>query len=79
MSNNLPRRFWLEFSSAALCAGVATITILAPTWIERLTGLDPDHQNGSLEWVIVLSLSLAAIVLSTFARRDWRRARTVAE
>jgi len=38
-----------------------------------VTGLDPDHHNGSLEWSIVGALVLVCAVGAALARAEWRR------
>lgn len=61
-------------TAVALFAGLLGIgTIFWHDWIEALTGWDPDHHNGSFEWLIVAALLAVAIVVGVVARRDWRR------
>jgi len=43
-------------------------------WIEIVFKVDPDHGNGSLEWVIVAGALVFALVFSISAGREWRRA-----
>jgi len=40
-------------------------------WIEQLTGLDPDHGNGSLELTIFLAVLAVVLIvgLSVWSRR----------
>jgi hypothetical protein len=60
-------------TAIASSAGVlGVLTIFWHDWVEALTGWDPDHHNGSFEWMIVAVLLIIAAVLATFARRDWR-------
>jgi hypothetical protein len=65
--------FHAELALAILSGGLAVLTIFWRDWIEALTGFDPDHHNGSFEWLIVLGLAVAALVLSLLAARTWRR------
>jgi len=57
----------------ALCAGILGIlTIFRRDWLEALTGWDLDHHNGTAEWVVVVGLLAAAVVMGLVARRHWR-------
>ncbi|HXZ72531.1 MAG TPA: hypothetical protein VEH31_16890, partial [Streptosporangiaceae bacterium] len=57
----------------ALFAGVLGIlTIFWHDWIELLTGWDPDHHNGSVEWILVVALLAVAATMGFAARRHWR-------
>jgi len=59
--------------TVALCAGILGIlTIFWHDWIEVLTGWDPDHHNGTVEWVVVVGLLAVAVVMGLVARRHWR-------
>lgn len=49
------------------------LTVFWRDWIEGLTGWDPDHHDGSVEWLIVAVLLTVAVVVGLIARRDWRR------
>ena len=72
-------RFRVE-TAVALFAGVLGIlTAFWHDWIEALTGWDPDHHNGSVEWLIVAVLLVVAVVLGAVARRDWRLLAAAAE
>jgi hypothetical protein len=60
----------------AVVAGVlAVVTIIWPTWIETLFGVEPDAGTGAAEWWIVVVLVLAAVLSGLLARRDYRAAR----
>jgi hypothetical protein len=57
----------------AFFAGVlGVLTIFWHDWIEALTGWDPDHHNGTFEWLIVAALLVIAAAVGATARRDWR-------
>ena len=58
---------------AVLCAALAIVTIFWHGWIEALTGFDPDHHNGSFEWLIVGGIFTASGLAGLAARAEWRR------
>jgi undecaprenyl pyrophosphate phosphatase UppP len=65
-------RIGLETAIALFAGILGVLTIFWHDWIEALTGWDPDHHNGSFEWLIVAVLLLVAIVMGAVARRDSR-------
>jgi hypothetical protein len=75
MQSKLRRRFWLEIFLASLCFTLAMLTVISREWIEALTGHDPDHHNGSLEWALVAVLLVAAVAVGAVARSELRRPR----
>ena len=74
MPHKLSRRFWLETVAGSITGCLAIITLFWPDWIEAVFGVDPDHGNGSAEWLAVIVLLLITIVLAIGARIEWRRA-----
>jgi hypothetical protein len=75
MQSTLRARFWLETALASLSAFLAALTLFWRDWIEALTGFDPDHHNGALEWSILLGLLLLSVATSLAAGLQWRRPR----
>jgi hypothetical protein len=73
MRSTVRPRFWLEAGLALLCGVLALVTVFWRDWIEALTGFDPDHHNGSLEWLIVGGLFAACVLVGRAARVEWRR------
>ena len=73
MMANVKRRAQIETALAGLTAALTLLTLVTREWIEALTGWDPDHGNGSVEWAIVAVLLVACVALSTRARADWRK------
>jgi hypothetical protein len=66
-------RFWLEAVLAVLCGGLAVLTVFWRDWIEAVTGFDPDHHNGSFEWLVVAGLFALCVLVGLAARAEWRR------
>jgi hypothetical protein len=73
MFSDLKTRARIESGLAVLTAALFVLTLISREWIEALTGWDPDHGNGSLEWVIVAVLLVACASLTFRARSDWRK------
>jgi hypothetical protein len=65
-------RIGLETAIAAFAGALGLLTIFWHDWIEGLTGWDPDHHNGTFEWLIVAVLLAVAAVVGVVAHRDWR-------
>jgi hypothetical protein len=74
VTHHIRRRFWLESVLAGVSLALFALTLITREWIEALTGFDPDHGSGSLEWGIVAVLLCATIALTVLARSEWRRA-----
>jgi hypothetical protein len=66
-------RAQIETALAGITAALTLLTLVTREWIEALTGWDPDHGNGSLEWAIVAALLVACVAFSFRARADWRK------
>jgi hypothetical protein len=62
----------LEAAVAAVAGLLGVLTIFWHDWIEALTGWDPDHHNGSFEWLIVVALLAVAAAMGLMARHHWR-------
>ena len=73
MKPTVRTRFWLEAGLASLCGALAVLTLFWRDWIEALTGFDPDHHNGSFEWLIVAALLVVCVLVGLVARTEWRR------
>lgn len=65
-------RVRLETAIAIFAGALGILTIFWHDWIEALTGWDPDHHNGSFEWLIVAVLLVVAVAIGLLARRHWR-------
>ena len=72
--HHLPRRFWLEVVLAAASVVLLIVTLFWRDWIEIVFRVDPDHGNGSFEWLLVGVMAVAAITCSILARLDWQKA-----
>jgi hypothetical protein len=74
MTGNQRRRFWVEAGLSAGTTVLAILTLISREWIEFLTGWDPDHGDGSLEWAIVFGMAVVALIAGIAARLEWGRA-----
>jgi hypothetical protein len=63
----------IELGVAAVFAVLTAVTLVWPTWIESLTGLEPDRGSGGAEWWVVVVLGLATIGLGLLGGRDYLR------
>jgi hypothetical protein len=73
MSRRVRSRFWLELGLASLTGVLFLVTLVSREWIEAVTGWDPDHHSGSLEWGIVLGLLALTALAAGTAYAEWRR------
>lgn len=74
---NETRSMGLQPGLAVVSVVLLVLTLAWSDWIEALFGVDPDHGDGSLEWVVVGSTAVAAIVFSPLAARRWRLGRAL--
>ena len=64
---------WKLTAQSALTGlfGLAALaSAIWPTWLEGLTGLEPDGGSGDAEWWLVLALGVAAVVSGVYARQS---------
>jgi hypothetical protein len=73
MSSAHRARYWVEIVAASLSGMLAVLTMFWRDWIEALTGFDPDHHSGSVEWAIVAALLVVCAGAGSLARAEWRR------
>jgi hypothetical protein len=73
MKRKLEARFWIEATLAAVSGFLFLLTLVWRDWIEAITGYDPDHHNGSAEWMIVAVLLVATLVFGLLARTEWKK------
>jgi len=76
MTRPVRRRFWWETALAVTTGFLAVLTGLWHEWIEAL-GFDPDHGDGSAEWLVVVVLAVVCVVSGVVAWIEWRRPRLV--
>lgn len=65
-----------ETALSAFFAVMALTTAFWPDWLETVFRVDPDGGNGAVEWLAVVLLGAAAVVMFALARRDRRTARS---
>ena len=72
------RRFGIVCYVLAAVSLLAAVTGVAfgPEWIERLTGLEPDGGDGSLEALLVAAPAVGAVVFGLGGYLSLRKART---
>ena len=63
-----------EASAAAAAAVCSVLTAVWPDWIEIGFRVDPDHHNGSIEWLITGALLVLAVVMGLLASHRVRSA-----
>jgi hypothetical protein len=66
-------RILVERVLAGMTGVMGVVTIFWRTWIETLFGWDPDHANGSVEWLIIAGLFAACAAFSLLSRVEVRR------
>ena len=62
----------VEAGLSAALGVLAVVTLVWHDWLEAF-GWDPDHGDGSAEWVAVAVLAVAAVAAGLAARRQWQR------
>ena len=67
------KRFWLEVVLAVTTASFALPAVISGTWIESVSGLEPDRRSGSLEWAAVGVLAMTSLLAALAARVEWGR------
>jgi hypothetical protein len=72
-AGRLAIRVRVETILAVMFGVFAVVTTLLPTWIESMTGLDPDAASGTAEWVIVALFAVAAVSAAAIARHDFAK------
>jgi hypothetical protein len=62
-------RIRVEAAIAVFAGALGIVTVFWHDWIEALTGWDPDHHNGSFEWLIVAAPLAVAVAMGAVSRR----------
>jgi hypothetical protein len=65
-------RFWVEGGAAGAASLLLVVTLVWPSWLELVFGMDPDSGNGVVEWLIVLAAAIGSLASSALALREWR-------
>jgi hypothetical protein len=68
------KRFWFEAVMALVSLICCVVTVLVPTWIETVLGVDPDGGNGAMEWTVVVLATAVTFAASAAAYREVRAA-----
>jgi hypothetical protein len=64
----------VECALMAAFAVLTALTLVQPDWLEAL-GIDPDHGDGTTEWLIAAAFGAMTVVLLVAARRSYRKVR----
>ena len=75
---NVRLRLAVEMGIVVCSMAAFVLTLLNRDWIEVLFRVDPDHGNGSVEWLILGFFLAVALTALALARVEWRRLRIVA-
>jgi hypothetical protein len=67
------RRFYVEAGLSTAGLALLVLTLISQEWIEVLFGVDPDHGDGSFEWLVVAVLAIVTVASAVSARIEWRR------
>jgi hypothetical protein len=70
-------RFWFEAGAAIVTGLLALVTVFWRDWIE-VTGWEPDHHNGTVEWLMVGVLATVTVFAALLTRIEWRRSAVAA-
>jgi hypothetical protein len=73
MPRSIRFRFWVEAALSVISGALFIITVVWRDWIELVLGVDPDHGNGSVEWLVAAVPLVVASATFVIARREWRR------
>jgi hypothetical protein len=68
------RRFWIEAGLASVSGFLVLLTLVTKDWIEAVFRVDPDHGNGTFEWLIVAVLLATTVSFGLLARAERARA-----
>ena len=60
-------------AAASACAFGATL--VRPSWLESIFGVDIDHGSGLAEWALVAALLAITCALVASAHHQWRQLR----
>jgi hypothetical protein len=63
LPDGLRFRFWLEGVLGSITGILGTVSLVRRDWIEGVSGVDPDHGNGTAEWLIVALIPAAPLML----------------
>ena len=67
-------RWRVEYVLAGVFVFLAALTAVVPDWIEVVFRVDPDAGSGALEWALVGTFGVFALIAAVLGRRDQRAA-----
>jgi hypothetical protein len=71
-------RLMVEVSAAVASMAAFALTLIRRDWIEVLSGVNPDHHSGAMEWLILGVFLAVGVIAATLGRAEWRHMRSVA-
>jgi hypothetical protein len=66
-------RAWIVTVLSVASLAMLVATAVAPDWIERVFGAEPDGRNGSAEVIATLALVAVTVTSGLVAVAAWRR------
>jgi small-conductance mechanosensitive channel len=66
-------RAWIVTMLSVASLAMLVATTVAPDWIERVFGAEPDRRDGSAEVIATLALLAVTVISGVGAVVSWRR------
>jgi hypothetical protein len=70
--------FWIEFVLSTAATLLGLLALVWRDWIEGVFGVYSDHNDGSVEWILVIACLVIGASFGALARRQWHRTHPLA-